>query len=190
MRAMAEENTGGMVALVPSEDSAELLALSARNGESIDELHLTLTYLGDDVAAMDEGDKRAIVKAAEKIAEATPPVTARVFAHATFNPDGYEDREPCAVYLIGGTDELDDLRGEFDRFASEEQHKPYIPHVTAGYGLAATDLTFTGPITFDAIRVALGEANIIIPLTGGEEEESSADGDDDGSEVEPGDDGD
>jgi 2'-5' RNA ligase len=184
MRAMAEENTGGMVALVPSEDSAKLLALSTEDGEPADELHLTLTYLGDDVSTMNESDRRAIVKAAEKAAETTPPVSARVFAHATFNPDGHEDRKPCAVYLVGGTDELDDLRREFDRFASEEQHQPYIPHVTAGYGLTAADLSFTGPVTFDAIRVALGDANIMIPLTGGKEE-SSADGDGDESGLAP-----
>jgi hypothetical protein len=185
MRAMAEENTGGMVALVPSEDSAKLLTLPTPGGEPLDELHLTLTYLGDDVTTMSDADKRAVVAAAEKAAETIPPVSARVFAHATFNPDGHEDRKPCAVYLVGGTDELDNLRREFDRFASEEQHQPYIPHVTAGYGLTAADLSFTGPVTFDAIRVALGDANIIIPLTGGEEE-SSADGEGDGSGLAPG----
>jgi hypothetical protein len=185
MRAMAEENTGGMVALVPSEDSAELLALTVENGEPADELHLTLTYLGDDVSTMGDGDKRALVEAAEKIAAETTPVAGRVFAHATFNPDGFEGRDPCAVYLVSDTDQIDELRGEFDRFASTDQHKPYFPHVTAaGYGLAAGDLSFTGPVTFDAIRVALGDANIIIPLTGGEEE-SSADGDSEESGLAP-----
>lgn len=181
---MAEENTGGMVALVPSEDSAELLALTVPGGEPIDELHLTLTYLGDDISAMTDTEKQAVVSAAEKAAESTPPVTAHAFAHATFNPDGHDDRKPCAVYLIGDTDQLDDLRGEFDRFADGEQHAPYFPHVTAKYDAEAADLTFTGPVTFDAIRVALGDANIIIPLTGGEEE-SSADGDGDESGLAP-----
>lgn len=184
MRAMAEENTGGMVALVPSEDSAELLALTAAGSEPLDELHLTLTYLGDDVATMSDADKQAVVAAAEKVAESTPPVQARAFSHATFNPDGHDGREPCAVYLIGDTKALDDLRAEFDTFADGEQHAPYIPHVTAKYGAAAGDLTFTGPVTFDAIRVALGDANIIVPLTGGEEE-SSADRDGDESGLAP-----
>lgn len=190
MRAMAEENTGGMIALVPSEDSADQLALGTEGGESADELHLTLTYLGDDVSAMADDEKRKIVAAVEKVAEATPPVTARAFAHATFNPDAHDDREPCAVYLIGDTDALDDLRGELDRHAAAEQYMPYIPHVTAGYGLNAGDLSFTGPVVFDAIRVALGDANIIIPLTGGEEETEDDRADAEADDDTAGDDGD
>jgi hypothetical protein len=50
--------------------------------------------------------------------------------------------------------------------------------------LTAADLSFTGPVTFDAIRVALGDANNMIPLTGGKEE-SSADGDGDESGLAP-----
>lgn len=180
---MAEESTDGMIALVPTEDSAESLALTSPDSETADELHMTLTYLND-VGAMTDAQKRAMVAAVEKVADSTPPVQARVFSHATFNPDGHDGRKPCAVYLVGDTDALDDLRGEFDRFASAEQYKPYFPHMTAKYDANAGDLTYTGPVTFDAIRVALGDANIIIPLTGGEEE-SDDDGDDGESGLAP-----
>jgi 2'-5' RNA ligase len=186
MRAVAEESTekpagdgdafgGGMIALVPDEASAVKLAV--QGGEDLDELHLTLTYLGPDIEQVDEAQRRRIVDAAGRLAEATAPVQARIFGHATFNPDGHDDREPCAVYLIGDTDALGPLKDQLDRYASAEQHEPYYPHVTGGYGLTAADLTYTGSVTFNVLRVAMGEANIIIPLTGGEEETSDDDTD-------------
>lgn len=189
MRAVADTFGGGMIALVPDEDSADRIAVdnAEESGEEPSELHLTLTYLGPDVEEIDEAQRRRIVDAVERIAGRTAPITARIFGHATFNPDAHQDRDPCAVYLIGETGALGPLKAELDRYASAEQHEPYIPHVTGGYDLSAADLSYTGPVTFDAIRVAIGEANVIIPLTGGEEEETS---DDDEPDDTAGDDGD
>lgn len=176
MRAVAEAFGGGMIALVPDENSADQLAVEG--GDALDELHLTLTYLGPDAEQLDEATRTKIVNAVEKVAGTTAPIEARVFGHATFNPDAHQDRDPCAVYLIGDTDALGPLKDEFDPYASAEQHQPYYPHVTGGYDLAAADLTYTGPVTFDAVRVAMGEANIIIPLTGGQEDGTDDDTDD------------
>jgi hypothetical protein len=178
MRSMADTFDGGMIALVPTEDSAELLAVDG--GEDVAELHLTLTYLGS-IDEIPDDQRTKIVDAVERIAEQTPPVTARAFSHATFNPDRHDDRDPCAVYLIGDTTALEPLKAEFDQFAAVDQHASYIPHVTGGYDLTAPDLTFVGPVTFDAVRVAIGEANIIIPLTGGDEESSEEGDEDDGA---------
>jgi hypothetical protein len=44
------ERTGGMIALLPDVESARLLALAAPGAEHLDDLHLTLASLGDDVA--------------------------------------------------------------------------------------------------------------------------------------------
>lgn len=175
MRAMADGFDGGMIALVPSEGDVGRLALDG--GEDPTELHLTLVYLGD--AEEIPNDQRIkIVDAVERVAGRAAPVAARVFGHATFNPDGHHDREPCAVYLVGDTTALGPLKDELDQFASIEQHAPYIPHITGGYGHTADDLSYTGPVVFDSIRLAIGEINIIVPLTGGEEEESDDDGED------------
>ena len=35
-----------------------------------------------------------------------------------------------------------------------EQHDPFLPHITAGYGVPVTDLTYTGPVVFDRLRIA------------------------------------
>ena len=165
MSAMAEELRAGMVALVPDERSRAALALAADSAEPPEDLHLTLMYLGDDAVDMPNERRLALLKTASTAAELIEPVTVRAFAHATFNPDGNAGRTPCAVYLIGDSDLLDGLRAMFSDF-NDGGHAPYIPHVTAGYGLAAADLDYTGPVTFDAVRVALGETSTDIALTG------------------------
>jgi 2'-5' RNA ligase len=173
MSAMADEPSGAMVALIPDETSRAALMLAG--GEAPGELHLTMTYLGDDAAAISEERRLAVLEAVRTAAGLVEPVTARVFGHATFNPDGHAGREPCAVYLIGEAPLLDGLRSMFDHFADGEQFAPYVPHVTAGYGRAAADLSFVGPVVFDALRVAIGETSTDIPLTGSpatEKEES------------------
>lgn len=119
------------------------------------------------------GDGTQAIEAAEKVAAGLDgPLTARVFSHATFNPDGGPDgdRETCAVYLIGDSVGLVPLRDAVvaNLAASDldlpEQHEPFTPHVTGGYGLAASDLTFTGEIVFDRLRVALANDAHDIPL--------------------------
>lgn len=172
MSAMAEI-PGGMVALVP--DAASRAALALPGGEAPEELHLTVAYLGADAAAIPAERRLAVLDAASTAAGLVQPVTGRVFAHATFNPDGHAERTPCAVYLVGEAPLLDGLRSMFGHFSDGEQFAPYIPHVTAGYDHAAADLSFTGPVVFDALRVAIGETSTDIALTGApatQEEES------------------
>jgi hypothetical protein len=164
MSAMADES--GMVALVPDEASRAALALSSDDAEPPGDLHLTLTYLGDDAASMPPERRLAVLAAAKTAADLVAPVTGRIFAHATFNPDGPADRQPCAVYLVGEAPLLDQLRTMFTDYADGEQFAPYIPHVTAGYDHAAADLSYTGPVAFDALRVAIGETSTDIALTG------------------------
>lgn len=159
------DNVGGagMVALVPDAASRTALALDGGAAEIPEDLHLTLTYLGDDATAMPQERRLALMSAATGAATSLSPVAARAFGHATFNPDG---GEACAVYLIGESDVIDVLRSTFDGYASSQQHAPFVAHVTAAYGRAAADLSFTGPITFDALRVAIGPDSTDIPLTG------------------------
>lgn len=175
MSAMAEIPGGGMVALVP--DAASRAALALPGGEAPEELHLTVAYLGADAAAIPAERRLAVLDAASSAAGLMQPVTGRVFAHATFNPDAHADRTPCAVYLIGEAPLLDGLRSMFGQFVDDEAFTPYIPHVTAGYDHAAADLSFTGPVVFDALRVAIGEMSTDIALTGapGTQKEESVD---------------
>lgn len=107
------------------------------------------------------------------------PLQASIFSHAIFNPNGDNGRDPAAVYLLDGGGD----RGEIEMLASDmaysiqraigdvnfpEQHTPYIPHVTAGYNIGTDMLTYTGPVEFDRLRVALGDDVYDFPLGGGE----------------------
>lgn len=159
MTGMAEEHTGGMIALIPREDDAA--ALTVARGEKPEEMHLTLTYLGSDITGMDSRQRNAIAAAAANVAIMLPPVEARVFGHGTFAPG--EEKE-CAVYLVGDSDVLGPLRAELAQFGGDDQHEPFMPHITAGYGVKQSKLSFTGPIIFDRLRVALAGDHYDFPL--------------------------
>lgn len=173
------EHTSGMIALVPS--VSDLARLGIDGGEPAEELHLTLAYLGDDVTGWD-ADARADLVAEVQDRANGGPITARVMGHAMFNPDGGPDgdREPCMVYLVGDTDRIAPLRNDFASLTSHKinvpaQHEPFLPHITGGYGLAHDALTYAGPVTFDHIRVALGDDVTDYPLTGGAQEDPMPD---------------
>lgn len=163
--------TGGMVALYPRTDDA--LAMAVPGGEPVQDMHLTLAYLGQDVSQMHPGN---LSMAVSQIAERYTVIDARVMGHAVFNPDGgnaddERKTESCAVYLIGDTDQLGDMRSDVIFAASHElelpkQHCPFIPHVTVGYDMPFNRLTFTGKVLFDRIGLAFGGHTRYYPLLG------------------------
>lgn len=168
------EHTGGMIALIPRDE--DLAALAVDGGDPVEELHLTLAYLGDDVSSWPEGYAEKLKEIIAEQAAIWSPMNARVFAHAAFNPDGGADgdRDPCAVYLIGDNAGLGAVRAQFATVAGNvlgtgmmpEQHEPFVPHVTAGYGVDASTLTHAGPVVFDRVRLALANEHFDYPLTG------------------------
>ena len=175
--------TSGMVALVPSADDVDKLAING--GEDPGEMHLTLAYLGDDVSQLSPQERNGLAGAILDHAQNLAPITARVMGHASFNPDGGPDggMDPCAVYLVGDSPAIPDLHDDMAMRTSAEQHTPFLPHVTAGYGKNAGDLSYAGPITFDRMRLALGDQAYDFPLGGvdpdaedDDEEEDLADG--------------
>lgn len=143
------KRTGGMVALYPRTHDGEKLVING--GEELDELHCTVTFLGEDVT---DQDPTELISQLDYVSNNYSPIHANVFAHALFNPAG---DEPCSVYLVGGNPDITLLFDEMKQFVgtrypgSKEQHSPYIPHVTAGYNLPIEKLDYTGPIEFDRI---------------------------------------
>lgn len=191
--AESDRRTGGMIALTPSPASIEALQLEHPDAEPPAELHLTLHYIGPDVTGWDEQRTASVREAAERAARSFEgPVTARVWAHAAFNPDG---ENPCAVYLVGDAESPAAANEQAREQAAREragdpepepalsarrddpvqrahnaldsdmrhvlgewhhpQHDPYVPHVTAGYGVDAGALTYSGPVTFDRLSLHL-----------------------------------
>lgn len=167
-----DDETGGMIALVPTDDHATRMAVTG--GHAPADLHLTLAYLGDDVTGMDDTTRNQLANDVAAFAATSPPVDADAFAHAAFNPNG-DKHDPCAVYVVNGvpTAHVDAARhagtialGD----AMPEPHPNFIPHVTAGYGIDASTLDYTGPVTFDRIRLALGNNVTDYPLSGTQED--------------------
>lgn len=158
-------HTGGMLALVPSDD--DLSDLGVDGGEDPGQLHLTLAYLGDDMGQLDDEQRDALYQMVGQLAAGTPAPTGDVFGHASFNPTG---DEPCSTYLVNGPGfpELHDAAVRIGSHvlgdAMADQHPVWVPHVTAGYGTPASSLSKTGPVTFDKLRLALGDNVTDYPL--------------------------
>lgn len=169
--------SGAMVALVPAVEDAARLALDG--GEPVDELHLTLFFLGK--ADTYSGEVRAaVVNAVRGMVERRElgPVTGNAFAASMFNPGG---DEPCWVLGVG---DLADASGERLGVVREmvaeawadgmvpasmaEQRTPWAPHITLAYtgdlALAGVVAGRTGPVVFDRLRVAFGGEVTDIPL--------------------------
>ena len=172
-----------MVALIPANPAA----LAVDDGDPVEQLHMTLAYLGE-VTEWPEAYRQAVHAvaarvtgiAAEQRGEGDPeplftaqkPFRLNVFSHAVFNPNG---DKAATVYLFDGdgdrteveflaADVQGQLRNALGDVDFPQQHRPWVPHVTAGYGVPVDALEFTGPVVFDRIRVALGEEVTDYPL--------------------------
>lgn len=179
----AAEHTGAMIALIPS--AADQERLSVDGGEPVEELHVTLGYLGE--AAMIPPElQRAIVQRIAKCVADQVSVIGNAFAVAMFNPetgDGADlvaaGKEPCVVLLISGQQlapfqqyVMHDVSMAFAAAGMEmhPQHSPWVAHLTLVYTGDADLSYFTdrvGPIAFDRVRVAFGGTVVDLPLGGG-----------------------
>lgn len=143
------KSTGGMIALIPSEPEK----LAVPGGEPVDDLHLTVTYFGEDVTGLESVE---ILSFLDDLAPQIGSLQAKIFALALFNPTG---ADPCAVYLVGDNPVLSELYTACKNFALDrfpgaaEQHDPWCPHITAGYGLDLSLLTYQGPVFFDRLSL-------------------------------------
>ncbi|MGA5497707.1 hypothetical protein ACPCSP_25420 [Streptomyces cinereoruber] len=163
-------HTGAMIALVPSEEDIERLALDADGAEVAEELHLTLFYLGEGAdwspEARDELCKLVRDSLHDLIATG---VYAKAFGANQWNADG---EDPCWVWAIGddpdrpdGSDQLEAVRyavvSALENMHQQpelpRQHSPWQPHVCAAYTRASLLEEMNarlGPIHFDRVRVA------------------------------------
>jgi len=161
-----------MIALVPSADDASRLVLPGH--EPVDELHLTLWYLGE--AASHPADTfDGLVNAITSMIEHRDEPEARgvAFGVDLWNPNG---DEPAWVYAVGDDANADvEHLGYYRGMVNEawfdggvkidlpkDMHTPWVPHVCAAYapstaGLIGQMAARLGPITFDRVRVAFAD---------------------------------
>jgi 2'-5' RNA ligase len=166
--------SGAMIALMPTREDAERLAIEG--GEPAEHLHLTLRYLGKG-ADFDEEARAAIVDAVRRLAEGMPPITSKLFGAAHWNGNG---DEPSWVWSVGDDPEHGHSLEAAHGMAEEAllmapmdvelpaPHTPWVAHVCAAYS-AELDLIIEleerlGPITFDRVQVAFAGDHTDIPL--------------------------
>lgn len=169
---ISTEHTGAMIALGLSD--ADLDRIVAEGGESREELHLTLFYLGKGVDYTAQ-QRQAVVNAVySKIDDRdVHPVRGNAFGVALWNPDG---DDPAWVLNVGDTDGLTEVRttvaealhdGDIDL---PPQHVPWQPHVCVAY---SNDPSWhdvlrerLGPITFDRVCIAFSGEVTEVSLDG------------------------
>ncbi|MFJ8852357.1 phage minor head protein [Streptomyces sp. NPDC102437] len=186
---------GAMIALIPTPEDAARLAIEG--GEDVDELHLTLYFLGDDGTAWSEDQRQELADGIRsRVSELGGPLHARAFGANHWNAGSDspswvwavgDDRDrPADAPTLGYADALitDALEDTHERPELPTQHSPWAPHVCAAYsadpGLLEELEARLGPITFDRIRLAFAGDRIDIPLNPEEEtmpnEDTTADG--------------
>lgn len=175
------EHTGAMIALVPSAEDAERLALDG--GEPVDELHLTLWYLGEAAPWTEDQRDELTALVRSRAADLSGPITAYAFGVNHWNP-GSDD--PAWVWAVSDDRDgdgprledahrlvIDALESTHDRPDTPAQHSPWVPHVTGTYTVDTWPLEAMidrlGPVTFDRVRLAFAGTTTDIPL--GPEEE-------------------
>lgn len=176
LTAAAEVHTGAMIALVPTEEDARRIAVDG--GEDVEQLHLTICYLGE-AALIPPEVREQLVDCVSECAARLPTIAGTAFSVAVFNPvvaAALGAKEPCVVLGVSGSllERAHDMIAEdaYDTLdlagvAYPTPHSPWIPHVTLVYTDDADVAAFaekTGPLSFDRVRLAFGGETYDVPL--------------------------
>lgn len=172
-----DAGTGAMVALVPAAADATRLAIDG--GLPVDDLHLTLAYLGDGADWTAE-QRTLVADAAAALAAAEGPVAAATWAVMDINPGtdaacvalAVGNEEGPGSRIVGMRDVVLGVLGGTGLPPLPEQHRPFVPHLTLGYrdelGDGPVDTAERiGPVVLDRLRVSFGGDTTDYPLTGG-----------------------
>lgn len=164
-----------MVALYPSREVAEALALEG--GESVDELHVTLAYLGSD--ATEKLDLQTVVEALGPVANDSPPLDGSVSGLGRFTAGYPAGQEPWPLYASVDLPALPAFRQRLVaaleaagvEVASEHG---FSPHLTLAYvepedepvaSLVLSAGVKPLPLHFGEVVLAWGDARLGFPLS-------------------------
>lgn len=158
--ASAAKANGAMVALYPRRDYAQQIAIPT--GEPVEDLHLTLVHLGDNISSTASPD--TLIQSMSQLADSFTVIDTRVTGTAVIG-------EGAVVYLVGNNSQLPDLHTDtlnaaHTSFQVPRQFNPWLPHVTVGYDINPRQLNYTGLILFDRIGVAFRGQTHFLPLLG------------------------
>lgn len=175
--AVSDQMTGAMLALVPSDEHLDRLAV--KGGEAREVLHCTLFFLGE--AADYTPEQRTSVEAnIRSLFADTGPIDANGFGVNHWNPFG---ETPSWNLAVGNGEPIEnalDLVGAHLTAANAldasgvyglmpAQHTPWSPHVCMAYSndtkLVDELVSRVGPVTFDKVRIAFGKDVVDVPLT-------------------------
>ncbi len=157
-------NTGIMIALYPSAEIARQIALSGSEAEPLEELHVTLAYLGDS-ADMLPSHCEDLQDLVEAFAANAPPLSGVISGIGRFTtvPDG----EPTPFYASVDIPGLPAWRERLVRSLLSEdfpvvQNHGYTPHITLAYLPKDAPMPITSipglELRFDTVWLVVGDA--------------------------------
>lgn len=152
---------GGMIALRPA------TPLTVKGGDPAEQIHVTLAFVAEDASELDEFQINACHRAAMRLATSFHPLLATVAGYAALGLG----EDPGIVLILNGY-ELQPahsaLWGDLEGSTFPEQHQPWIPHMTLGYGIAVdSGKQFVGEtVVLDRVTVDIGGEQFSYPLVG------------------------
>jgi 2'-5' RNA ligase len=155
----ADTHTGAMVALYPPADVAQQLAQPG--GEPVEQLHVTLAYLGQAVMLSD------IDLLKQKVAEfaaRTAPISGTISGTGHFT-GGPEPVTYASIDLPTLPAARERLVFDLNYVATPSREHGFTPHITLAYAdlnAAVPNL----PVTFDTVSLVLAGERIDFPLSG------------------------
>ena len=163
--AKAAGSTGAMIALYPPSELAGRVAIP--DGETPEQLHVTLAYLGR-ADELTNPDQLAQIVAAW--AAATPPLEGRITGLSLFTPSPNSDGE---IVTNAGV-QVHRLHEHRDRLASTligagqplARDFPFTPHLCLAYGDRRDVSLPNEPVRFDSVALVLAAERRDFPLAG------------------------
>lgn len=169
---VTEVQTGVMVALVPPVDLASTIAVDG--GLQPEDLHVTLAYLGQDVA-----DPEALATVVQAWALATPPLECQISGVGVFSPTQGSDGLPITYASVDCPDLPSARQRLVDHLTAAGQPVAtahgFTPHMTLAYSDGIEGGTPSGGWTAESVVLFIGNDRTAFPLVGTPQTAAEAD---------------
>lgn len=164
--------TSAMVGFWLSPDAAAALAVPG--GQTADSLHITLCMLDIEGEQISDLQVARLLTVVDDLAAWTAPLEGVISGMGRFYAGDSTDAQD-AVFAIPSVPDLDELRADLCRrleerdLACKDDHG-FVPHITLVYVAPGAESPVaavpTIPLRLDALTVAIGDRQTVIPLRG------------------------